>query len=130
MYKCIVCGNLTADPILSERKWTNQETGEIVSAKVCNFTVAANNGYGESRQTQFFRVNVWRKQAEICGEYLKKGRQVLVEGPVTLNNYVDKNNNLRTVMEVRAEEVQFLGGRVVDAPAEQPVELDDADVPY
>lgn len=108
MNKLIICGNLTADPTLYDREYTNKETGEIIKAKVCKFTVAADEGFGPRKQTQFFQVSVWRRLGEVCQQYLKKGRQVLVEGPVTLNNYVDGNNNLRTVMEIRANDIQFM----------------------
>ena len=117
MFECKVIGNLTADPILNDREWTNKETGEIIKGKVCNFTVAADEGYGVRKQTQFFRVNVWRGLAESCYKYLKKGRGVYVSGPITLNNYVDKNNNIRAVMEIRAEHIDFLNdGKKVETP--------------
>ena len=127
MFKLFVIGNLTADPVLYDREWTDKETGEVLRCKVCNFTVAADDGFGPRKQTQFFRINAWRGLGETCAEYLKKGRQVYVSGPVTLNNYVDKNKNLRATMEVRAEAVEFLnGGVMVKATAgntaEEPVE--------
>lgn len=101
-------GNLTADPVINEREWVNNETGEIIKASVCNFTVAADDGFGARKQTTFFRVNAWRKLGESCAKFLKKGRAVYVAGPVRLNNYVDKNNNPHSVIEVRAEAIQFL----------------------
>ena len=135
MVKTIVCGNLTADPVLSDRKWTNRETGEIFHAKVCNFTVAANDTYGDSKEPTFFRVAAWRGQAELCAKYLTKGRPVVVEGPVKLNKYTDKNGDSRAVMEIRANEVQFLGARPAAeapvTPAETYSEPEDADdVPW
>ena len=126
MQKIIVCGNLTADPIINEREWTNKDTGEILKSKVCNFTLAVDNGFGTSKTTQFFRVNAWRGLGESCAKYLKKGRQILVEGVVALNNYVDKNNNLRAVMEIRADEIQFMND---GKSAESPAESDDG-MPY
>ena len=105
-FTCI--GNLTADPILNEREYTNKVTGEIIKTKVCNFTVAVDDGFGESRKTQFFRVNAWRGLGETCAKYLTKGRLVFVTGPISQNNYVDKSNNMRSVMEIRADEVVFL----------------------
>ena len=126
MIKVILCGNLTADPVLSEREYTDKETAEIIKTYVCNFTVACDEGYGDKKITQFFRVNAWRGLGETCAKYLKKGRQVLIEGVVSLNNYVDRNNNLRTVMEVRANEIQFLndGNKGVETPVDIP------DFPY
>ena len=131
--KITICGNLTADPILADREWTNKQTGEILKSKVCNFSVAADEGYGERKTTTFFRVHAWRGLAETCAKYLTKGRAVLVVGPVTLNNYVDKNGQMRSSMEIRADEIHFLGGaKNVETPVEQPVELEpeDEDMPY
>lgn len=128
MYEAKVLGNLTADPVLNDREYVNKNTAEIVKTKVCNFTVAANNGFGENKQTQYFRVTVWRGLAESCAKYLKKGRGVYVSGPISLNNYVDKNNNLRAVMEIRADQVQFLNDKnSVETPAE---EASPDDMPY
>lgn len=123
MYKLMFTGNLTADPVLSEREWTNKETGEIIKAKVCNFTVAANDGFGETRKTEFFRVHAWRGLAETCAKCLKKGRGVYIEGPVTMNNYVGTDKQLHSSMEVRADYIEFLGKSVEhpekDAPADE-----------
>ena len=117
MYKLEVIGNLTADPILNEREYIDKTTGEVIHTKVCNFTVAADEGFGARKQTQFFRVNAWRGLGESCAKWLKKGRGVYVSGPISLNNYVDKNNNMRTVMEVRADAVLFLNdGKSVETP--------------
>ena len=131
MIKLICSGNLTKDPIVSEREYTNKSTGEIIKTTVCNFTVAANHGYGENQMTVYFRVAAWRGLGDTCAKYLKKGRGVLVSGPVKQNNYIDANGNVRTVMEIRAEEVQFLGSgkaESVETP-EVPVE-EIEDLPY
>lgn len=128
MYEAKVLGNLTADPVLNDREYVNKNTAEIVKTKVCNFTVAANNGFGENKQTQYFRVTAWRGLAESCAKYLKRGRGVYVSGPISLNNYVDKNNNLRAVMEIRADQIQFLNDKNgVETPAE---EASPDDMPY
>ena len=117
MFKAIIMGNLTADPVLNEREYTNKETGEIIKTKVCNFTVAADNGFDANKKTQFFRVNAWRGLGEACAKCLKKGRQVYVEGPISLNNYIDSNNNLHAVMEIRADQIQFCNdGKGVKTP--------------
>ena len=127
MIKTFVSGNLTADPVLSEREFevTNMETGEIIKtkAKVCNFTVAATEGYGARKtQTQFFKVSVWRGLAESCQKYLKKGKGVIVTGPVRLNQYTDKTGAIRSALEIRADEIQFLNDGKAETPA--PVQED------
>lgn len=127
MNKIIICGNLTADPVITEVEYTNRTTGEIIKTKVCNFTIACDDGFGESKMTQYFRVNSWRGQGETCMKYLKKGREVLVEGPVKLNTYVDKNNVARSSMEVRANSIQFLrGGKNANPPEENDPEEEEA----
>ena len=136
MIKCIICGNVTADPVLNEREYTNPTTGEIVKTKVCNFSVAANEGYGDRRTTTYFRVSVWRGLAETCAKYLTKGRAVLVTGPVKMNNYIDKTGTIRSGMEIRAEDIQFLGANKtpVETPdlvvSETPEEISGDDLPY
>ena len=138
MVKCIICGNVTADPVLNEREYTDPTTGEIIKTKVCNFSVAANEGYGDRRTTTYFRVAAWRGYAESCAKYLSKGRAVLVTGPVKMNNYVDKTGTIRSGMEIRADDIQFLGSSkstmatpepdAPEAPATE--EPSDDDLPY
>jgi len=53
---------------------------------------------------------VWGKQAETCGQYLAKGRQVYVEGSIRTRSYDDKSGNKRYVTEIIAQRIQFLGG--------------------
>ena len=131
MIKCILTGNLTRDPITSVREFTNKTTGEITKVNVCNFTVAANHGYGDNQTTGYFRVATWRGLADTCAKYLKKGRGVLVSGPIKQNNYIDSNGNVRTVMEIRAEEVQFLGGGKTESVETPEVPMEELeDLPY
>ncbi len=84
--------------------------------KVCSFNVAVNNVYndrsGERRtDTTWFRVSVFGRQAEPCGRYLNKGRQVLVTGRVKSNAFMGQDGQPRASLDVRAQTVQFLGGR-------------------
>ncbi len=84
--------------------------------KVCSFNVAVNNVYndrsGERRtDTTWFRVSVFGRQAEPCGRYLTRGRQVLVIGRVKSNAFMGQDGQPRASLDVRASTVQFLGGR-------------------
>ena len=84
--------------------------------KVCNFNVAVNHVYtdrsGERRtDTTWFKVAVFGRQAENCGRYLSRGRQVLVTGRVKADAFMGQDGQPRASMEVRAQTVQFLGGR-------------------
>lgn len=81
---------------------------------VCNFTVATTerrkNADGEMEdQTTWFKVILWRRQAEIANEYLSKGKQVYVEGRLRQVEYTDRDGNRRTSLEVTASDIQFLG---------------------
>ena len=84
--------------------------------KGCSFNVAVNNVYndrsGERRtDTTWFRVSVFGRQAEPCGRYLSRGRQVLVTGRVKSNAFMGQDGQPRASLDVRAQTVQFLGGR-------------------
>src|SRR3972149_548415 len=102
--KVILVGNLTKDP---ELRYTS---GGIA---VTNFSVAVNRVYttkeGEKREeVSFFDVAAWRKLAENCGEYLKKGAPVLVEGRLKEDRWEDEEGNRRSKMKIEAYDVVFL----------------------
>ena len=105
MNKAILIGNLTKDPEV-------RTTPAGVS--VCSFTVAVNrrfkNQNGE-QQTDFIPVICWRKTAELCGQYLAKGRKVSVIGEIQTRSYDAKDGTKRYVTEVVADEVEFLSPR-------------------
>lgn len=103
--KVILIGNLGRDP---EIRFTQG------GAAVCNFSLATNerwkdkNGQPQER-TEWHRIVVWGKQAEICKEYLAKGRQVYIEGSLQTREWNDRDGNKRNTTEVRAVRVQLLG---------------------
>jgi single-strand DNA-binding protein len=103
--KVILVGNLGRDP---EVRYTTSGTA------VANFTMATtdrwNDQSGERKErTEWHRIVVWAKQAEIVGEYLRKGRQVYVEGSLQTREWTDREGNKRYTTEVRAQRVQMLG---------------------
>ena len=104
--KVTILGNLGRDPELRTTPAGNS---------VANFSVATTDkwGQGEDRQerTEWHRVVVWGKLAEVCGEYLGKGRQVLVEGRLQSHSYEDNEGIKRYVTEIIAHQVEFLGQR-------------------
>ena len=105
MNKAILIGNLTKDPEV-------RTTPSGVS--VCSFTVAINrrfkNQNGE-QATDYIPVICWRKTAELCGQYLAKGRKVSVIGEIQTRSYDAKDGTKRYVTEVVADEVEFLSPR-------------------
>jgi single-strand DNA-binding protein len=104
--KVILVGNLGRDP---EVRYTQSGT------PVANFTMATTERWndptsGERKEkTEWHRIVVWGKQAEIAGEYLRKGRQVYVEGSLQTREWTDREGNTRQTTEVRAQRFQMLG---------------------
>lgn len=102
MNKVMLIGNLTRDP---ELRTTSSGTS------VCTFSIAVNrnftNAAGE-READFINITVWRGLAENCAKYLTKGRKVAVAGSLQSRTYDDKDGNKRTVLDVVADEVDFL----------------------
>jgi single-strand DNA-binding protein len=104
--KVILVGNLGADP---DMRYTPSGQG------VCELRVATSESWNDKNgqrqeRTEWHRVVVWGKRAEICSKYLAKGRQVYVEGRIQTRSYDDKDGNKRYITEVIAQDVQFLGG--------------------
>ena len=104
MNKVFLIGNLTKDPEL-----VDLEAG----VKLAKFVVATNKNWqnkeGEKvEHTDFHTVVVWRKLAEICSNYLKKGSAVMIEGKLTQNKFVGKDGKNKSVTEIHADEVNFI----------------------
>ena len=104
--KVIIMGNLTKDP---ELRYTPQGTA------VANLRLAVNRRFkaktGEVKdEVCYVTAVVWDKQAETCNQYLRKGRPVFVEGRLQSRSWEDNAGQKRSVLEIRAERVQFLGG--------------------
>ena len=103
--KWLGIGNLGRDP---ETRYT--ASGEAI----CNFSIACTESWkdkqtGEMRErTEWHRVKFFNRLAEIAGEYLKKGRQVYIEGSIRTDKYTDKEGIERYAVEIVAEEVLFL----------------------
>jgi len=105
--KVFLMGNLTRDP---ELRYVPS------GSAVANFTLAVNRTYkdsaGEKKEdASFIRVVVWGKMAEICGEYLTKGRPVLVEGRLKSRAWEGQDGQKKSALDVVATSVQFLGAK-------------------
>lgn len=103
--KIIIVGYLGRDP---ELRYTPQ--GDAV----CSFTVATTEKTKAEEHTTWFRVTVWRRQAENVHQYLSKGKQVYVEGRLRQASYEDREGNNRTTLEVTASDIQFLSPKGSD----------------
>jgi single-strand DNA-binding protein len=105
--KILLIGNLTRDV---EIRYTQGGTA------IAKFGLAVNRRWkdrnaGEDREeTMFIDVNVFGRSAEIAHQYLSKGRQVLVEGRLVLEQWTDQNGQKRSRHSVSADNLQFLGG--------------------
>ncbi len=104
--KAIIVGNLGGDV---ELRFT--PSGKAVA----NFNVATSESWTDKdgsrkEQTEWHRIVVWGKTAELCGEYLRKGRQVYLEGRIQTRDWKDKDGNKRFTTEIIASQVTFLGG--------------------
>lgn len=77
---------------------------------LCKFSIAVNRrpSADGSRQTDFITIATWSKTAELCAEYLTKGRLVAVEGSIRVEKYENKEGQKRTSVEIYAHNVQFL----------------------
>lgn len=98
---------------------------------VANFSIATTEKWkdkatGEQREeTEWHRISMFGRLAEISGEYLNKGSLVFVQGKLKTRKYTDKDGNERSATEVRAETLKMLGGRDANqgersAPAQRP----------
>ena len=106
--KVILIGNLGADP----------ETRFLPSGEaVCNIRIATTEKWkdrasGETKEaTEWHRVSLFGRQAEVAGEYLKKGSPVYIEGRITTRKWQDKEGKDQYTTEIRADRMQLLGSR-------------------
>jgi single-strand DNA-binding protein len=139
-HKIVIVGNLGRDP---EMRYTPDGT------PVTNFSVATNRRWNnpdgtQNEETVWFRVTAWRQLAELCNQYLSKGRQVLVEGRMNPDRetggprvWTGNDGLPRASFEVTALTVRFLGGRgegEVDASVSlqepPPPEMGEDEIPF
>ena len=104
--KVILLGRLGQDP---ELKYTPG------GSPVCNFSLATTESWTDKQgakqeKTEWHRVVVWGKLAELCNQYLAKGRQAFLEGRLQTRSWDDKDGNKRYTTEILASTVQFIGG--------------------
>lgn len=106
--KVIIVGNLGADP-----EMRTMPNGEAVA----NISVATSESWtdkntGERREvTEWHRIVFYRRQAEVCGQYLRKGSQVYVEGKLKTRKWTDQNGVDRYTTEIIGDTMQMLGSR-------------------
>lgn len=106
--KVILIGNLGKDP---EMRYS--ASGDAI----CNFSIATTESWkdkqsGEKKEaTEWHRISFFGKLAEICGQYLKKGSQVYIEGSLRTRKWNDKDGQEKYSTEIRGDEMKMLGGK-------------------
>jgi len=121
----VLVGRLVRDP---EMKYVAN------GAPVCRFRLAASRKFTKSdgqksESRTFVDVDAWRRLAEICHQFLKKGKQVLIMGSLRLDEWTDaKTQQKRSKLKIVARDVQFLWAKGDDAPADPGADpAEDAD---
>jgi single-strand DNA-binding protein len=127
--KVMIIGNLGRDP---EMRYTPS------GVPTTSFSVAASRSWttpeGDRREeTEWFNVVTWRRLAEMCSQYLQKGRKVYVEGRLQTRSWEDQQGQKRYRTEVQAREVQFLDSRgsgEYDGPPAGDGDVSPDDIPF
>ncbi len=101
MNKVILVGRLAQDP---EVRYT--QSGKAVAS----FNLAVNR-YGQKDSADFIPIVAWEKLAEICGNNIRKGNQILVEGRLQIRPYETQDGQKRRVTEIVAQNIEFLGSK-------------------
>lgn len=106
--KVMLIGNLGRDPEM--RYMPNGDA-------VCNFSIATSESWNDrnsgqrQERTEWHNITMYRRLAEVAGQYLKKGSQVYIEGKIQSRKYTDKNGVERTAYDIIANEMKMLGSR-------------------
>lgn len=100
--RVILVGRLTRNP---EIKYTPQGT------QLAKFSLAVSRIRSKNDEVDFFNIVAWQRLAEICGQYLKKGKLVLIEGEIHTRKYDTQDGQKKTAFDIVAQNMQMLGGR-------------------
>ena len=120
---CVFVGNLGRDP---EVKYIADGTC------VCNFTIACTEKWKDNEKTEWVSIVVWKRLAEVCGEYLTKGMRVLIAGRMQTSSW-EKDGITRYKTEIVAHTMKMLGGKNENktwTQEETPVTKTDDDIPF
>ena len=102
-----IVGNVGGDPVM---RYTQSGTAVITISVATNRRWKSADGQPQE-ETTWFRVTAWNKLAETAHEYLHKGSKVLIVGTVSASPWVDRDNNARASLEVRADTIRFLDSK-------------------
>lgn len=132
--KVILIGNLTRDP---ELRYTPNGT------PVASFGLAVNRRFKEREDVTYVNIVVWSKLAELCGDFISKGSPVAIDGRLQSRSWETEDGAKRSVLEVVAENIQFLGRKPAEKesvhenqnngreePTEEVESVLDEDIPF
>ena len=124
--KVILVGNLGADP---EVKYLSNGT-TVATFRIATSENRVNKSTGEkTTTTEWHRVVAFGRLAEICGEYLNKGKQVYIEGRIRTRSWEDKEGNKRFSTEILAGQMQMLGSSAGGAAIEKGAAVEPEAIP-
>lgn len=114
--KVMLIGRLGGDP---EIRYTTGGTA------IANFTLATSENWkdkegNKQEKTEWHKIVAFRRLAEICGEYLNKGKQIYIEGRIQTRAWEDKDGNKRYTTEIVANQMQMLGSAKDSPPSSAP----------
>ena len=139
--KVILIGRLGKDP---ELKYTPNGT-PVAKFSLATDEVFKDQSGEQQKHTEWHNIVAWKRLAEICGEYLTKGKQIYIEGSIRSRQWEDQSGNKRTSYEIIARSMQMLGSKAdaervpqERAPAERVAEpeppaepeITDGDIPF
>jgi len=135
--KVILIGNLGRDP---EIRLTNS------SLQVATFSIATGEKWKDKNtgalqeRTEWHRIVAYGQLAQLCNDYLKKGKQVYIEGRLQTREWEDRQGNKRSTTEIVAQTIQMLGSADKEAkgamseerpaPEEQPITVPEDEIPF
>lgn len=136
--RVVLIGRLTKDPDL---RYTP------AGHAVCRFTLAVDRSFSQEDEADFIPIVAWRKTAEACANYLRKGRLTAVDGRIQVRSYENEEGRRIYVTEVVADNVRFLESKKEQEPQEKynpfgdpfhdpfeneekPIEFSDDDLPF
>lgn len=138
MNKVILIGRLTSDP---EFKYVGSSQSALAE-----FTLAVDRKFKSAdgaKKTDFIKIESWEKKAELCNQYLKKGRLISVEGSLIVEKYKSESGENRTFTKVRLSNIEFLtskkeysssdnvfNGREIFKDNEICVDIAEEDIPF
>jgi single-strand DNA-binding protein len=119
--KIILMGNLTRDP---ELRYAPSGTA------ICNIDIAVNDGHKKDAEPLYIRIIAFNKQAESCGQYLRKGSGIMAEGRLQISSWDGDGGVKRTRPEVVAQTIQFLSNKGDQPSPMDSNQIDNNDIPF